>query len=187
MIRALLLLLLLLPSVAEAKAPWTRERVAVRDYTSQEWAGVIEEQVRLINAILPPRAPAFVYERKEHVTCGSLGPQRGAIVVCESDVELACWADSVHHGAVSCHHPARKRGNAVTVRLSSWWHRGDPRWMNYMVCHELMHAIAWVNDVAAIGEHAETSCVHGWLPHPGPWDAELARKAFAKGKQKRHR
>jgi hypothetical protein len=179
--RWLLLLVLLFPSEAEAKAPWRAERVAVRDYTSSAWTGIVETQVAAINAIMPPRAPTFVYERHEHRSCGSLGPQRGAIVVCESDVEIACWADSLDQGAVTCHHPVRKQGAAATIRLGNWWHRGDVQWMRYMACHELMHATTWVADTDVT--QGDTSCVHGWSPVPGPWDAELARKAYTK----RHR
>lgn len=168
-----------------AKARWQRERVPVRDYTSGAWAGIVEEQLALVNAVMPPRAPRFVYERKEHRPCASLGVQHGAIVVCDSDTELLCGYDEVESGGTTCFRLAAKKHPAVAIRLSGWWAAGNPAWMRELVCHELMHATTWVVD--AYGSHPDTSCVHGSLSAPGPHDAEIARKAYAKGKKRRHR
>jgi len=165
---AVLALFLLSPDVLAGGAVWTGKTVAVYDYTSPAWDGIIAQTVAEMNAMLPKQAPRLLYRRMAEVPCAQAPMRKKAIVVCL----VGAGDPSPAHASWWTHQHSISRAQ---VRLSP---SASPNNHRKEACHELMHVLTSIQDNYAAAP--DTSCVWGNLSSPGPFDVAYAKKIYRK-------
>lgn len=164
MMRALLVLmvLLLLPGEVMADgAAWHKKHVVVRDYLPQARKADLEAIVAAFNEVMPKRGPRLVYIALPEVPC-SEARTLGGIAVCEDRKVSAGETTYVIRGHVI---------SAARITLSDL--------LPGPLCHELMHALTDIPDVAPEQRRSD-SCVHVWMERPGAFDVRYLRWAYKK-------
>lgn len=158
-------------------AVWTARRVTVRIYTSEAWRPLVLQSVADLNAIMPRRGPKLRPRLMGEHSCEWVRKQRyrqPTITICSVPPPSGFWGST----ALTPHHHTVKREMGRVKLIGHPGH--DDRsleWHQNTACHELMHAISWVND--NYGSEPE-SCVQGELPHPGAWDRAYLQKVYRK-------
>jgi hypothetical protein len=140
--------------------------LVVRDYTSEAWAGVVEQTVDDFNAVMPKGGPKLVYERMEPISCVVHPTQRRRSVL---DI---CSVPELPSGARA--HPRQK----VILLNDTYTGPYYDRFRATTACHEVMHILTRVDD--NVGALPDQSCVWGELAQPGPFDIDLLRKTYGR-------
>jgi hypothetical protein len=158
----LLALVLLLPSIAEAKPrPRTvavaREVVQVIDRTSTAWNGIVQETVDDFNAIMPPKGPILRYVR------GGVG--------CASEIPVCSGALPDNVLGLAWYYPGDRY---ASIQVTDTWPL-DQEGKEAVACHEFMHALTHIGD--NYGGNSQ-SCVWGRLPDPGIFDIDYLYRYF---------
>lgn len=181
MVRAILILMALLlvpPSIPADAGKKHRKRqdrvVVVRDSTPDVWKPYVAEAVAMFNLMLPKRAPRMLYQAVPEARC-TYPKKRRAIDVCV-DIDNPFLAYST---------PGRLRAGTGIVALSTPTPdvSSDIVSPRQILCHEFMHLTTGIPDDYSMPQR-ETSCVHGILAEPGPFDIAYAQKVY---KKRRHR
>lgn len=174
-----LLVLLISPDVlAGGGSVWTGKKVGVFDYTSPMWRPSVEAMVAEFNRILPKDAPRLDYRFMPERACNEIAPRRHkrGIVVCS--------AASLPDEAYAVYKVLDGRFVRGTIMLSdftfSQWIYDD---MAQVLCHEFMHLLTNIDDAKGM-PRPDTSCVHGELTLPGPFDVAHIRKVYGKKKSR---
>lgn len=173
------LLALALPAWARASdrggggAAWPDRSVDVRVFSDAYGSPIIEEAVRQISRIMPARGPRLNLILSGPADCREVKERRYSrptITVCDAPYEMdQTWLRS-SGGEV--------KGGRAWVTMDLWEYGGIEADQN-TACHELMHAVSWVDDNGA-GVDKPDSCVHGLRPTPGPWDKAFLAKVYGK-------
>lgn len=161
-------------------ARWTVNTVIVRDHTGVHWEGLGEPALADWTAVLPARAPAFVYVREAAVACAGLTPTAGELLLCEDEPAAQ------YTGWVQTRHRVTRRGPYripwAIVHLNPVFAAEHPEKRRSLLCHELGHAVTAIPD----GGRNEDSCVQGWRETPGRFDAAYAQRMY-EWQPKKHR
>ncbi len=158
-------------------AVWTQKNVEVRIYAGDYGTPILVEAVEGIAAALPGRGPNLRISRFGPKDCDSLREQRfkkPTITICEQ--EPTWYAGSTwlrdRHGMV--------KGDQAWVDVV--W-SGDRDYDRNTACHEMMHAISWVDDDY---QADRDSCVHGDNPTPGRWDRDYLAAVYQRHDTKKN-
>lgn len=157
-------------------AVFTERVVDVHIYAGAYGTPLIVDAVRGIQAALPARGPRFRIKTHGLTDCGKVANQkfkRATITFCEVGPNDE-WAGVT--GLRAEHHVIQNR---AWIR-AQWYEYED--FDRNTACHELMHAVSWVNDDYAADKD---SCVHGDNPHPGSWDVRYLKKVYKKWDSKK--
>lgn len=172
-----LTLLLLAPDVAADPVLWADRRVPVFDHTRGAWRPLVQSLVAQFNATLPKSAPRLRYRAQPERVCSAIRPHthKRGIVICPIDGEEPWFGQTTPMYDFSVRPLAIKRMRiAVTdIRLADF----PPEVWQQTLCHELMHAVTNIRDDLTAPQPA-MSCVYGYLDHPGPFDAQYARRVY---------
>lgn len=148
-------------------ATWDRSPTVV-DTLSDDWGNELKQQVELFNDIAP--FPIRYYDCGP--TCDTSQFGKGYIVV-EEDTIFAFGITST---------PGMKgdriiiRSNITVLPYDTQVAYGGEDFAINTLCHELMHALAWVNEV-----NGKDSCVsNNTQKEPGSWDKKFLRKTHRK-------
>lgn len=153
-----------------AGSVWRADPVTVRIYADPDGVLLFREAVRGIQGALPPKGPRLKVREEPPRDCGEVARLRfdqPTITLCSDDSE-ALWAGEAQLRAR--HHVVRN--NRATVQ--AWW-SGDLDYDRNTACHEMMHAVSWVNDDY---RYDNDSCVQGERPTPGPWDVKYLASVY---------
>jgi hypothetical protein len=146
-----LTMLVLLPGGVDARRG--QRVLVVRDYTSEAWAGVVEQTVDDFNAMEPISCVVHPTQRR-----------RSVLDIC-SVPELPSGARA---------HPRQK----VILLNDTYTGPYYDRFRATTACHEVMHILTRVDD--NVGALPDQSCVWGELAQPGPFDIDLLRKTYGR-------
>jgi hypothetical protein len=149
---------------------WHKKKVIVRDYLPESRKADLEEVVVAFNEIMPKRGPRLVYVAMPEAPCNDVRA-KGGISVCEDP--------TTGRNSEAIYSQREHVISAAKIVLSSV--PPGP------LCHELMHALTDVPDVAPEDRRTD-SCVHFWQEKPGAYDVQYLRWAYKKyGRDRRHR
>jgi hypothetical protein len=151
-------------------AVWTAKQVNVLLFTGSYWTPIIETMVKDARKALPPKGPRLNVKVMSPHSCEWVASQtysQPTITFCENE---AWYAGST--GLKSSHHIIQNKRAKVEVIAD-----GDLSYDRNTACHEMMHALAWVNDNY---NYNKDSCVQGSRESFGPWDVNFLAKAYQK-------
>lgn len=151
-------------------AVWTAKEVNVLLFTGSYWTPIIEKMVKDARKALPPKGPRLNVKVQSPHSCAWVSNQtysQPTITFCEND---AWYAGST--GLKSQHHIIQNKRATIEVITG-----GDLSYDTNTACHEMMHALSWVNDNY---HYNKDSCVQGNMESFGPWDVKFLAKAYQK-------
>ena len=163
-------------------AIWRQKRVPVYDHTPPEWRPIVRDQVAKFNAMLPKRAPRLRYRSMPEQMCNTIRERsrRDGITVCPIPGDPVWFAKMIPTYDWRTFDFKRVKVQIAAERMRLY----DDVVRAQTVCHELMHALTSIPDNESKPQ-VFTSCVHGYLAEPGPFDAQYARLAYAHDREKK--
>lgn len=157
---------------------WTARKVNVRIFTNAYWQPLVAEAVAGIEAAMPPKGPRLRIIHEPERSCDWVNKQRYSqptITVCSKDESWYAGSASL----VKDHHIIAKERVYLTVITDH-----DLDFDRNTACHEMMHAVSWVNDNYA---YTQDSCVQGMRVDPGPWDVAYLAQVYQRHDTKAER
>ena len=149
--------------------------VVVRDSTPDAWKPYVAQTVTVFNQMLPKRAKRMRYKPIPEAMCEHNRPRR---------VIAVCVDPSLAGGLAAAHATPWGLWNGSGIVGLRDSRPDDPQWPPLRVlCHEFMHVTTGIGDDYSRPQR-DTSCVHGDLEAPGPFDTAYAQEVY---KKDRHR
>ena len=168
-------------------AVFVSNSVDVHIYADAHNTPLIEGAIRSVERAMPERGPHFNIRRHDQVgDCLKIRRKdfkRPTITFCERE----SMAGSGTTVARAQHHVFKNDRVWVEALFYSDEEPGIENLVTFdrnTACHEMMHAVSYVNDNYA---YTEDSCVQGQRPDAGPWDVEFLAATYAKHDDKAHR
>lgn len=164
------------------RATWSRDHIAVYDYTSEPWQALVAEVVSEFNATMPKLVPRLIHVPMGELDCEAL-PYYGVL----GRVSVCLFAgENDRNGFASPRYLSTKKGVRITSAKVGLGRQIDPNSRLHAICHELMHVTTGVPDDYSF-PHGASSCVHGTAHGFGSWDIAFAKIVYARAERDERR